>query len=107
MTEGLKRFEYGLRRKVGDDADRALVTGADEVPQEFQKLVEEIPTARCRRGEASSDEARLAVSRLTANDGCVAGPGSAAWPPRIAIAVLLRRDDGVRPGRWFRGFGGG
>jgi hypothetical protein len=41
VTEGLKRFEYGLRRKVGDDADRALVTGADEVPQEFQKLVEE------------------------------------------------------------------
>jgi hypothetical protein len=41
VTEGLKRFEYGLRRKVGDDADRALVTGAEEVPQEFRKLVEE------------------------------------------------------------------
>jgi hypothetical protein len=41
VTEGLKRFEYDLRRKVGDDADRALVTGADEVPQEFRKLVEE------------------------------------------------------------------
>jgi hypothetical protein len=41
VTEGLKRFEYGLRRKVGDEADRALVTGADEVPQEFRKLVEE------------------------------------------------------------------
>ena len=41
VTEGLKRFEYGLRRRVGDDADRALVTGADEVPQEFRKLVEE------------------------------------------------------------------
>jgi hypothetical protein len=41
VTEGLKRFEYDLRRRVGDDADRALVTGADEVPQEFRKLVEE------------------------------------------------------------------
>ncbi len=41
VTEGLKRFEYDLRRKVGDDADRALVTGADQVPHEFRKLVEE------------------------------------------------------------------
>ena len=41
VTEGLKRFEYGLRRKVGDEADRALVSGSDEVPQEFRKLVEE------------------------------------------------------------------
>jgi hypothetical protein len=41
VTEGLKRFEYDLRRKVGDDADRALVTGSDEVPPEFRKLVEE------------------------------------------------------------------
>ncbi len=41
VTEGLKRFEYDLRRKVGDDADRALVSGAEEVPQEFRKLVEE------------------------------------------------------------------
>ena len=41
VAEGLKRFEYGLRRKVGDEADRALVSGSDEVPQEFRKLVEE------------------------------------------------------------------
>ncbi|HXG89708.1 MAG TPA: DUF4175 family protein [Vicinamibacterales bacterium] len=41
VSEGLKRFEYGLRRKVGDEADRALVTGSDEVPPEFRKLVEE------------------------------------------------------------------
>ena len=41
VSEGLKRFEYDLRRKVGDAADRALVTGSDEVPPEFRKLVEE------------------------------------------------------------------
>jgi len=41
VSEGLKRFEYTLRRKVGDDANRAMVTGAEEVPQEFRKLVEE------------------------------------------------------------------
>ena len=27
VSEGLKRFEYALRRKVGDDTDRALVNG--------------------------------------------------------------------------------
>jgi hypothetical protein len=41
VSEALKRFEYQLRRKVGADEDRALVTGADEVPMEFRKLVEE------------------------------------------------------------------
>jgi hypothetical protein len=41
VTEGLKRFEYDLRRKVGNEEDRAVVTGADEVPQEFRRLVEE------------------------------------------------------------------
>ncbi len=41
VAEGMKRFEYGLRRKVGDETDRALVNGSDEVPAEFKALVEE------------------------------------------------------------------
>jgi len=41
VSEGLKRFEYNLRRKTGDEADRALVNGSDEVPAEFRALVEE------------------------------------------------------------------
>ena len=41
VAEGLKRFEYGLRRKSGDDVDRALVAGTDEVPPEFRAQVEE------------------------------------------------------------------
>ncbi len=41
VAEGMKRLEYGLRRKVGDDTDRALVNGSDEVPAEFKTLVEE------------------------------------------------------------------
>ena len=32
----LKRFEYALRRKVGDEADRALVSGSEEVPGGIQ-----------------------------------------------------------------------
>jgi hypothetical protein len=41
IAEGMKRFEYDLRRKVGTDTDRALLNGGDEVPQQFRKLVEE------------------------------------------------------------------
>ena len=41
VAEGLKRFEYALRRKVGEEADRALVSGNEEVPAEFKALVEE------------------------------------------------------------------
>jgi hypothetical protein len=41
ITEGMKRFEYDLRRKVGSDTDRALLNSADEVPPQFRKLVEE------------------------------------------------------------------
>ena len=31
VSDGMKRFEYALRRKVGDETDRALVNGSDEV----------------------------------------------------------------------------
>ena len=41
VAEGLKRFEYALRRKVGEEADRALVSGNEDVPAEFKALVEE------------------------------------------------------------------
>jgi hypothetical protein len=41
VAEGVKRFEYNLRRQIGADADRAVVAGSDEVPPEFKALVEE------------------------------------------------------------------
>ena len=37
----MKRFEYDLRRKAGDETDRAVVAGSDDVPPEFKALVEE------------------------------------------------------------------
>jgi hypothetical protein len=40
VSEGIKRFEYNLRRTAGD-ADRAVVAGSDDVPPEFKTLVEE------------------------------------------------------------------
>jgi hypothetical protein len=41
VAEGLKRFEFGLRRKVDADKNAAALTGSDEVPEEFRKLVEQ------------------------------------------------------------------
>lgn len=41
ITEGLKRFEFGLRRQVDASADAVVLSGSDEVPEEFRKLVEQ------------------------------------------------------------------
>jgi hypothetical protein len=41
VAEGLKRFEYALRRSVAADASETVLSGADEVPEEFRKLVEQ------------------------------------------------------------------
>jgi hypothetical protein len=41
VSEGIKRFEYNLRRSTGADADGAVVAGSDDVPPEFKSLVEE------------------------------------------------------------------
>jgi hypothetical protein len=41
VAESLKRFEFGLRRKVDADKNAMALTGSDEVPEEFRKLVEQ------------------------------------------------------------------
>jgi len=41
VAEGLKRFEFALRRKVEGDANKAALSSADNVPTEFRPLVEQ------------------------------------------------------------------
>jgi hypothetical protein len=41
VTEGVKRFEYGLRRRLDGNANEILLSGSDEVPEQFRKLVEQ------------------------------------------------------------------
>ena len=41
IAEGLKRFEFGLRRRVDATENAIALTGSDEVPEEFRKLVQE------------------------------------------------------------------
>ena len=41
VLEGLKRFEYRLRREVDGGSDELFLAGSDEVPSEFRDLIEE------------------------------------------------------------------
>ena len=41
VLEGLKRFEYRLRREVDSDSDDLFLAGSDEVPSGFRDLIEE------------------------------------------------------------------
>jgi hypothetical protein len=40
IAEGLKRFEFGLRRQA-EGANSIVLSGSDDVPEEFRKLVQE------------------------------------------------------------------
>ncbi len=41
VAEGLKRLEFGLRRQAEADTNTIVLSGSDEVPEEFRKLVQE------------------------------------------------------------------
>ena len=41
VSDGLRRFEFGLRRQLDGEAKDVLLSGSDEVPAEFKSLVEE------------------------------------------------------------------
>jgi hypothetical protein len=41
VAEGLKRFEFGLRRQVDANQNAVVLSGTDEVPEDFRKLVEQ------------------------------------------------------------------
>ncbi len=54
MLNRLKRLEFGLRRDVEGEADRrATLTGNDEVPDGYRRLVEEYYRALARGGSGS------------------------------------------------------
>lgn len=41
VAEGLKRFEFDLRRKLDAEEGGVVLSGTDQVPEEFRKLVEQ------------------------------------------------------------------
>ena len=49
IVEGLKQLEFVLRREMeGEGQDRVFVSGSDEVPTGFRRLVEEYYRALSR-----------------------------------------------------------
>lgn len=50
VVDGVKQFEYRLRRDLGmADDQKLLLSGSDEVPEGFRKMVEEYYRALARR----------------------------------------------------------
>jgi cell division septal protein FtsQ len=41
VTDSAKRVEYDLRRKLEANDGRVLLSGSDEVPEQFRKVVEQ------------------------------------------------------------------
>jgi len=52
----MKRFEYGLRRKVEGDANQVLLSGNDEVPEQFRKLVEQYYRSLSKAPDKTADK---------------------------------------------------
>jgi hypothetical protein len=41
VTENIKRFEYTLRRRLDANANQVFLSGTDDVPEQYRKLVEQ------------------------------------------------------------------
>jgi hypothetical protein len=41
VTDNIKRFEYTLRRKLDTDTSQVFLSGTDDVPEQYRKLVEQ------------------------------------------------------------------
>jgi hypothetical protein len=57
VADSMKRFEYGLRRRVEGDANQVLLSGSDEVPEQFRKLVEQYYRSLSKAPEKAGDKA--------------------------------------------------
>ncbi len=46
VTDNIKRFEYTLRRRLDANANQVFLSGSDDVPEQYRKLVEQyLPVA--------------------------------------------------------------
>jgi hypothetical protein len=41
VTDNIKRFEYTLRRRLDGNASQVFLSGTDDVPEQYRKLVEQ------------------------------------------------------------------
>ena len=50
VADAMKRFEYTLRRRLDADGHDVLLSGNDEVPEQYRKLVEQYYRALSKTG---------------------------------------------------------
>jgi hypothetical protein len=41
VTDNIKRFEYTLRRRLEQNTNQVFLSGTDDVPEQYRKLVEQ------------------------------------------------------------------
>ena len=59
VIQGLKEFEFNLRRQLQiDDDQRMYLSGSDAVPEGYRELVDEYYRELARRGDADSGAVR-------------------------------------------------
>ncbi len=99
----MKRFEFGLRRTVEGKANQVLLSGSDEVPEQFRKLVEQYYRSLSKAPEKAGDKpARQStgqeVTRIAARSRTRAA-GLVALFVIAATALTCAQFQGFRGGR--------
>ncbi|MGE3577600.1 MAG: hypothetical protein AB7I25_04000, partial [Vicinamibacterales bacterium] len=62
VTEGLKRFEYALRRQTEDKDKEVVLSATDEVPDAFRAQVEQYYRSLSKGGASEKSGASGAAS---------------------------------------------
>ena len=57
MTDNIKRFEYTLRRRLDANASQVFLSGTDDVPEQYRKLVEQYYRSLSKGGGKRKREA--------------------------------------------------
>ena len=55
VAEGMKRFEFNLRRQAEMKGSEVFLSGADDVPEEYRKLVEQYYKSLSKGPEKAAD----------------------------------------------------
>ena len=58
VAEGMKRFEFSLRRQAEMKGSEVFLSGADDVPEEYRKLVEQYYKSLSKGPEKPADTAK-------------------------------------------------
>ena len=64
----MKRFEYALRRKVEGEANQVLLSGSDEVPEQFRKLVDQYYRSLSKAPDKAAEKAPVRRSKGTGQE---------------------------------------